>query len=201
MKNKKGLFGGILKLLGFIFLLILIIIGLAVYFIFFKSDDKSRFPGAVIENPMKNIVLNNTDSSGRVNIENVIEQGVISFNVDYINYLLLALGVNGLHKSYVGYGNPIVEMDIENEVWNSEVLDGMLKTNKASIDNEDLKISLSKEEAVKALLSNNIRDYMKNSVVNGNTRIEMVAGKVELASKGYLDMYKQLTGKEADIKE
>jgi len=31
----------------------------------------------------------------------------------------------------------------------------------------------------------------------GKIQIEMVAGKIELYSKGYLDLYKGLTGKDA----
>ena len=53
---------------------------------------------------------------------------------------------------------------------------------------------MSKEEAVKALLSSNIQEYLKDSVNNGNTQLEQISHKIELASKGYLKMYDTLTG-------
>ena len=40
---------------------------------------------------------------------------------------------------------------------------------------------------------------MKKSVMEGRTQIEVVAGKVELFSKGYLGLYKDLTGEEAPV--
>jgi len=73
---------------------------------------------------------------------------------------------------------------------------GAPNTIKAGNDNKDLIIILSKEEAVRALLSQDIKQFLKDSVNNGDTKLEIVAGKVELASKGYLAMYKEITGKE-----
>jgi hypothetical protein len=154
-----------------------------------------------LENPLKNIVFANTNAEGLVNKQAVIEQAIIEFNGEYINYLLVALGVNNLHSSYVGYGNPSVEFVLENEAWTSEVIDNGLQTSQTQTEEEDLRISISKQEAVEALLSPDIEAFMKSSVINGNTQIEMVSNKVELASKGYLSMYKEITGEELDVEE
>lgn len=108
------------------------------------------------------------------------------------------MGVNNLN-SMIGYGNPIIEFSIEDETWTAEVDNGNLLTEKTTSDNEDLRITLSKEEAVNAILSPDIENFMKESVTNGNTGIEMIAGKIELGSKGYLGMYKQITGEDAPI--
>jgi hypothetical protein len=148
----------------------------------------------VLGNPLKNIIAKNTNNHV-VNKETVIEQGILDFNADYINYLLVALGIYNLHKS-VNLENPFIELDLGDEIWSSEIIKGIPNTNKNSIDNEDIKISINKEEAVKAILSENIEEFIKNSVSNGNIQIEMVTGKVELFSKGYLSLYKELTGKE-----
>ena len=113
------------------------------------------------------------------------------FNENYISYILLSLGVNNLH-SFPGFGNPIVELALDNEVWSSEIINGGLITIKALNENKDLRFVLSKEEAVKALLSQNIEQFMKDSVVSGRTRIEMIAVKPELLAKGYLDLYNAL---------
>jgi len=146
-----------------------------------------------LENPLKNIVLANMNAQGQVNQEAVIEQGIQEFNQDYINYLLVALGVNNLH-SMMGYGNPIVEFQLEEETWSSEIDNGILKTQQAPATDPDLKITISKQESIKALLSPDIKQFMKDSVTSGNTQIKMITGKTELAAKGYLGMYNELIG-------
>ena len=103
------------------------------------------------------------------------------------------MGVGNLYRSLI-YGNPLVEFNLDDELWSSELIKGGLSTKKQDIDNEDLRVTISKEEAVRALLSPDIEQFMKASVANGRTQIEMVAGYTELFSKGYLKMYKDLTG-------
>jgi len=180
----------VLLVLGIIFV-ILIILGSIFLFGFF-SGEKTQI---VLENPLKDIVFANTDEAGEVDEQAVIEQAVIEFDEEYINYILVALGVHHLHKSIL-FENPLIEFVLGGDVWSSEIIDSMPDSKQEAIDNEDLRISISKEEAVKALLSENIEQFMKDSVANGNTQIEMIAGQVELFSKGYLDMYKELIGEE-----
>jgi len=184
-------------------LIVIVVIGVIIAGIFVLGIRAGGSKGekVVLENPLKNIVFENTNENGEVNRDAVIERAVIEFNTNYINYLLLSLGVGKLHKSYVGYGNPIIEFDLEGDLWGSEVIEGRLQTRKGEIDEEDLIIRMGKKEAVFALLSPDISGFLKDSVSNGNTGIELVAGKIELGSKGYLSMYKDLTGKEADVEE
>ncbi len=152
----------------------------------------------VLENPLKDIVFANTNEMGEVNESAVVGQGVLEFNEDYINYILVALGVGYLHKSPL-FENPWIEFNLGDEVWNSEIVKGMPNSKKGVVENEDLEVSISKEEAVYSLLSNNIEQFMKDSVANGNTQIKMIAGKTKLFSKGYLEMYKELTGEEIEV--
>ncbi len=197
IRDRRKWLKKILKVFG-----VLAVIGLILGVVFFSGFFIKK-PGKriVLENPLKNIVFANTNEQGEVDYNAVVEQGILEFNVDYINYLLVALGVNNLHKSLIGYGNPKVELVLDDEVWSSEVVRGGLNTKKSEIDDEDLKIVLSKKEAVEALLVNNVQEFMINSVYEGGTRIEMIAGKIELGSKGYLGMYKDLTGEEIEIEE
>jgi len=148
-----------------------------------------------LENPIAGIILRNTNELGYTNKTVVIEEGIIEFNEEYINYILIALGTGYLYKSPL-FENPFIEFDLEGEVWNSEIKSGMPNSKKGSIDSEDLRISISKEKAVEALLSEDIIQFMKDSVARGDTKIEMIAGKTELFTKGYLEMYKQLTEEE-----
>ena len=177
-----------------IFLVIIIILAGVYFFGWFSgSGDK-----IILENPLKNIVLSNTNAQGQVDYDAVVSEGVINFNVDYINYIMAALGIGKLHKSLMGYGNPVIEMNLNDEVWNSELKDGGLYSLQGDSDDEDLRVIMTKEEAVKALLSSDIAGFMKNSVTEGNTKIEMIAGKIELGSKGYLEMYSELTGESVE---
>ncbi len=176
-------------LIVFVVLLILLIVFAAGFLI------KKPKIEIILENPIAGIVLKYTNEAGYVDKQAVIQEGVIEFDDEYINYILVALGVGYLHKSPI-FGNPLIEFNLGGEIWNSEIKGGMPNSNKEAIEDEDLIVSISKEEAVEALLSKNIEEFMKESVKNRNTKIEMVAGKTELFTKGYLEMYKQLTGEE-----
>jgi len=194
IKDKNRRTKKIIKILIIIFSIVFILlIAFGVGFLIKKPKIE-----VYLENPIAGIVLKYTDEGGITNKTSVIEQGVIEFNEDYINYILVALGVGYLHKSLL-FENPLIEFDLGGEIWNSEIIKGIPNSKKARIEDEDLRISISKEEAVEALLANNIEEFMKQSVANGNTNIEMVAGKTRLFSKGYLEMYKELTGEEIEV--
>jgi len=181
-KTKK-----VFVILGIVVLILVVLGGM---FLFGFFSGKSQI---ILTNPINSVIVENTNEAGEVNIAAVLAQGIIEFDENYINYILAALGVGNLHKSII-YGNPFIEFSLDNEVWSSELVKGALNTQKQVIDNEDLKVKISKEEAVRALLSPDINQFMKDSVADGGTQIEMVAGKTELFTKGYLDMYSQLTG-------
>jgi len=176
--------------------LVLAILG-GMFILGFFSGGKTEI---ILVNPLKDIVVANTNEVGEVDVAAVFAQGVLEFDENYINYLLVALGVGNLHKSLL-YGNPFIEFNLGDETWSSELVKGALNTKKQFIENEDLIIIISKEEAVRALLSPNIEQFMKDSVDNGGTQIEMISGKTELFTKGYLDMYTQLTGEVVAIDE
>lgn len=181
----------LVKRIGIV-LAVVIVIGLVLggMFMFgFFSGEKTEI---VLENPLRDIVFANTNEFGQVDKETVIEQGVMEFDEDYINYILVVLGVGYLHKSPL-LENPLIEFVLGDEVWGSEIIGGVPNSEKKEIDNEDLRISISKQEAVEALLAEDIEQFMKDSVAEGRTGIEMVAGKTELFSKGYLEMYGELT--------
>ena len=197
IRDKHRRLKKIVKILLVVFVILFVI--LSIFLIgMFSSNGKVEI---VIDNPLQDIVFANTDSVGEVNKSAVVEEAIIEFDDSYIDYLLVALGVGNLHKSILGYGNPIVEFVIDDETWTSELEDGELSTTYGSGDEEDLRIKLSREEAVNAMLEKDIESFMKESVTSGRTEIEMVAGKIELGSKGYLAMYKEITGEEIEIDE
>jgi len=195
IRDKKRGLKRFLKISIFVFLFLLV--GLMVYYAYLGFFSKGE--RVVLENPLKGIVFKYS-VEGRVSAEDVgavVEEAVLKFDKDYINYILVALGINNLHKS-VTFENPKIEIDV-GEVWSSEIVKGVPNTVNSPIDEEDIKITLSKEEAVMALLSQDIEQFMKESVSSGRTNIEMVVGKVELFNKGYLGLYKDLTGDELEV--
>ena len=119
---------------GLLILIILVVIGIIVSLFIERFEEISNVNKIIIENPLKNIVLENTDDVGEVDLEVVVQQGVSEFDEDYVNYLLLSLGVGKLHKSYIGYGNPIIEFNMNGELWGSELISGRLITRKGEID-------------------------------------------------------------------
>jgi len=194
IRDKHRVTKKVIKVLVVIFVIVLILILVFAAGFLIKKPKIEVY----LENPLAGIVLKYTDEAGITDKAAVIEQGVMEFNEDYINYILVALGVGYLHKSPL-FQNPLIEFDLAGEVWNSEIIKGMPNSKEGQIKNEDLRISISKEEAVEAILANNIEEFMKQSVANGNTNIEMIAGKTKLFSKGYLEMYKELTGEEIKV--
>ena len=197
--KKRGESGTFIKISIVVFLIALIVfIGFFIYYKINESrNNKNTGSVIVIENPLKGIIFANT-LNGTANETAIIEEGVLNFNETYISYLFDALGTSYLHKSSLGYGNPKIEMILGDEVWNYELGD-VSRIQKTTSDDPDIRVRMSKEDAVRALLSSDTKQYMKDSVANGKTQIEMIAGKVELFSKGYLDLYKALTGKDANI--
>ncbi|MBR9704983.1 hypothetical protein GOV12_06225 [Candidatus Pacearchaeota archaeon] len=191
MVNKK-------KVVLFIVIIILIVVALSIgYFLFGSSYGKSNLEKVVINNPMLEIIGMNTDESGNVDTETVVNEGIINFDENYIKYIILSMGASKLHSSVI-YGKAKLELVLDDEVWGVEIDRGM-SVSKSLIEDPDLRIVMTKREAVLALLSSDIKKYMKDSVSNKNTGIEMISGKVELFSKGYLDMYKELTGEEIEV--
>ena len=171
-----------------------IVILLAVLYLYapFKKSAREG-ERKTIENPLQKVIFENTNAKGEIDTNKVVEEAVIAFNEEYIRYILIALSVHHLHASSFGYGNPLLELQIDDEIWSAEIIDGTVHIQKQAIANEDAIIFMSKKEVVRALLSSNLENFMTESVKSGRTKIEMVADKTELFTKGYLKMYQELT--------
>tara|TARA_B100001971_G_C18188166_1_gene536922 strand:- start:690 stop:1301 length:612 start_codon:yes stop_codon:yes gene_type:complete len=196
--NVRDKHRGLKKVIKIIIIIGVILIILAAVFVFGFLLKKPARIEVILANPVEGIILANTNELGETDEMAVIQEAVIKFDEEYINYLLVAIGTGYLHKSILG-GDPVIELVLGDEAWASEIVEGTPFSEKGEAENEDLKISLSKEEAVKAILSSDVEKFMKDSVNNGDTKIEMIAGKTELFAKGYLDLYKAITGEEIAV--
>jgi hypothetical protein len=202
-EDKSAIFGMIRRIITLILLIIFFILGFSAG-IYFEKNLSKFFPEKplkvfTVENPMKEIIQKNTNTNGTFDSQNAVREGIADFNTNYVNYLLSAFEVGRLHKSSIGFGNPVLELRLDSDVWSSEIIKGSPETKKKSAKEPDLIITLSKEEATKAIISNDTKLFIRESINSDRTKIEITGGKAELFSKGYLEMYVTVTGKEFKI--
>lgn len=122
-----------------------------------------------------------------------------TIGIGEINYMLRKIGAANLHNPPLSKDTPKIEVRIDERVFNTEVVDGKFYTNKGEIENEDIRIRSSNNEFVDIVLAKNLNQAIQDSVSSGRTRIEMVAGKLKLAAKGYLQIYEAVTGESLPV--
>ncbi|MEK6889508.1 MAG: hypothetical protein AABW80_05385 [Nanoarchaeota archaeon] len=159
--------------------IVLILVILAGMFVFMVSY--SGVTGKVvreIENPV---------------VDLSVEQAVEEFNEDYIYYLLDKIGARELRSGFLSSEKPTIEISVEGEFYNAIVDKGEIFVSLGRAEEKDIVIFTTKEEIVSML---KYEDYTVTSFEDGKSNIELVAGKSKLFSKGYLNLYKKVTGRE-----
>ena len=111
----------------------------------------------------------------------------------HISYILNELGAYKL-KSYLG-NTPKIEVVVDEEKFNSEITNGVIKTKRGEIENEGITITTAKDEVIESVKSLDTKNYIKQSIASGKTSIELKASYSILFAKGYLTLYKEITGK------
>lgn len=120
------------------------------------------------------------------------EEAIDKFDESFVYYILRSLNVQNLHNPPFSSNKPKLEFYVDSEVYNAVVDKGKIKVSRGEIEGEDIIIRTTKLEGVKMIRK---RSYIVESFGIGASGFEMVAGKLELASKGYLKLYTELTGK------
>lgn len=161
-----------------ILLLILLIAGL--FFYFATASPNAPKSGTEIKNPIKDLTA---------------EEAILQFNEEYIKYLVFSIGSWKLHNPPLSSEKPKIKVIVDDEVYFSEIVNGEIKAGKKEIENEDMIIRTTKQEVVSAIKSFDIKNYIKQSIQDGKTSLELKAGYTTLFSKGYLNIYKEITGK------
>ncbi|MBU3912724.1 MAG: hypothetical protein KKB21_01170 [Nanoarchaeota archaeon] len=123
------------------------------------------------------------------------DPGEFVLQAGHVNYLLNEIGAYQLHTQPMSSENPLIELRSDDSAFFSEIEKGKIITRDEKTYEPDIIISTTKQEVINALESSNVKEYMKNSVSSGNTGIELVSSYSELFFKGYLQIYKDLTGK------
>lgn len=190
--NYKKLLFWILIILLVVVIVFIIFVLLSIYTDMKLSDSSQTIGEDNIVNPAKKDIHEANFTSFEE--EEAIQEAVINFDKSYINYMLIAIGANKLHNPPFSSNTPKIKSVVDGEVYWSEVVDGKISTYEGDIEDPDLLITTTKQVAVQAMLSYDLSKYMKDAVWEGTITVEMLAGKVELATKGYLEMYNNLYG-------
>lgn len=182
--NRKKKTKKIIKffLIIFGFVLILSLSFLSGFFLN-RNIEKSK-----LKNPLENFTL--VKSNGTIN-NSFIYEDIPELNKDFIDYLLIEFDVSNLHNSFLGEP-PIIELEIDEEFWTSEIIKGIPNTEKEKADDADLLISVSEKDLIEILMSEDLNDSIEQSIRDNEIQFEMIATKIELFSKGYLEMYNRL---------
>ncbi len=161
--------------IGLVILTFLIAAGFFSYILFLNGEkSNSSNSGIQLANPAANLSL---------------EEAVAQFNESFVYYLLYNIGANKLHKSPFGSEDPRLEIVVSDDTYSAIVTDGNIKVSKSEIEDEDIILKTTKEEAVKMMKD---RKYIEESFKSGNSGIELVANKAILFAKGYLGLYDEL---------
>ncbi|MEK6892735.1 MAG: hypothetical protein AABX07_00880 [Nanoarchaeota archaeon] len=158
---------------GLIILLVIILVAIGIYKVSHVSEKEKLLSDAqfaLLSNPTAG--LNESEA-------------VLQFNESFIYYFLYSINAQNLR-------NPKIKFVIDDEIFSAILDSEKLIISRENIQEEDIIIKTTKKEAIKMLRDKN---YISASFNDGASSIEMAAGKITLLSKGYLNLYKELTGK------
>jgi len=150
------------------------------YYVFDSEDYTGAYEERISRGEILNPSLNLTD-----------EEAAVNFDESFIYYLLVNIKAYNLHDS-ASKDSPKIELVIGNKTFNAVISGGEIRVSKGVVRGEDIRIVTSVSEAVKMVRDKN---YIEESFNLGLSRIELIAGKPTLFSKGYLKIYTELTGK------
>jgi len=160
---------------------VVLVIGLFFYFALIGPNNENYYIDQEASGSLKN------PASGLS-----VEEAKEAFNESFVYYLLYEIGAYNLHNPPLSSDAPKMEIIVEEQKYNAVIDEGMIIVQKGEIEEEDIVIVTTREEAVKML---NSKEYVRVSFEDGFSYIELRASKSLLFSKGYLSLYTDLTGK------
>lgn len=183
--NQKGIAKS-LKIILVILLVAAIILSVVVLVLIMKKYQQETIPGSsktVLINPVKNI----TDAEAKQ-----------KFDESFVRYLLYSIKANELHNPPLSSETPKINIFVDELTFSAEILENSITVTKSKFPASDINIRTTKDEAIKMLRQ---KDYVASSFNSGASQIELIASKTKLFSKGYLQLYTDLTGDEAQVEE
>jgi hypothetical protein len=131
-----------------------------------------------------------SDSGGDDAVE-YLDYDVETVHVDYLMYEMQAYQ---LHNPPFSSAEPIIEVEVEGENYIVEVEDGVIKTSSGATEKEDLAIITTKNAVFTAISTDDVVGTIRESIIRGETQVELKASKKTLLLKGYINIYEQATG-------
>ncbi|MEK6927109.1 MAG: hypothetical protein AABX11_01620 [Nanoarchaeota archaeon] len=152
---------------------VLLLIGMFFYFALFKPSGNV----VTLQNPAKDLSLKETEQQ---------------FDESFVSYLLYSIKAYNLHNPPLSSNYPKIEILVGESVYYAVVKDSQVMVSKDVLDEVDVRIVTSLSEAAKMV---KYPDSVKQSFEEGVSRIDLIASKTSLFSKGYLSLYTEITGK------
>ena len=121
-----------------------------------------------------------------------LEEAIAKFDDKFVYYLLYNIKAYRLHNPPLSSNEPKIEIFVDEEAYSAIINDGRININNGNIEDKDIILRTTKEEAIKMM---NDKNYVSQSFSQDFSSIELISSKLELFSKGYLDIYNELGGK------
>lgn len=160
--------------------LLLILLILVLFIILGDKNYDEAYEEKVISGEIVNPVGNLT-----------IEEAVAKFDENFVFYILYSIKAYNLHEPSLSSDKPKIEFFVDEDIYNAVIDNGEILVSKKGLQEKDIIIKTTKEEAVMMIED---QSYIPQSFSSGGSSIELVAGKFKLFSKGYLKLYTDLTG-------
>jgi hypothetical protein len=114
---------------------------------------------------------------------------------DHIGYFLSELGFYKLHTAPSTQDTPKIEVIIDDKIYGAEIIEGKINMQDGSIENRDIRISMTKDEIINALKSQDIKSYTKTALLQERIKIEQIGSYSQIISKGYISVYNEINGR------
>jgi hypothetical protein len=159
-----------------VIIIILLVMGMFLYMALFKPRNNIGKQGILV-NPAKDLS---------------IDEAKTQFNEDFVYYLLASIKAYNLHNPPLSSNKPKMDILVGSVEYSAIIDDGRIVVSKGAIENPDVLIKTSLDEAANMV---KYPDSVKSSFESGKSEIQMIASKASLFSKGYLNLYTEITGK------
>lgn len=160
-----------------VIVVVILIVMTFFYWALFRPGYSNSNSGTTLLNPASNMSL---------------EEAISNFNESFVKYVLYSIKAYDLHNPPLSKDYPKIGFSIGEDNYLAVIQNGVIIVTKSDFSSVDAIIKTDKTEAVKMVQN---KAYIQESFSSGRSSIELKAGKATLFSKGYLNLYTELTGK------
>lgn len=199
INNSRGqLLWKALTIILAILLIILILAAVFIYYVIFNPKESQKDKG---ENPYKDQVkdlidekkaFTQNDTKPLANYQKPIKE-------EHISYVLYELEADKLHNPPASAENPIIRLDVDNTIFMARVINNKITVEEGEGKGEDIRVIATRKAIIDAIKSDDVAKTIKNSINTGESKLEIVSDNKELLMKGYLTIYKELTGDQVGV--